>query len=98
MGYPGAVAGGEQPSQQSGISFYDDDEDGDAMELETGNGDVTGGDSGGPFFAWWDGAPYIVGVCSGWEEEWNWTSDEHNNIAAAGSPMVDLVKFAWSNW
>jgi V8-like Glu-specific endopeptidase len=98
VGYPGAVAGGEQPSQQSGISFYDDDEDGDAMELETGNGDVTPGDSGGPFFAWWDGWPYIVGVCSGEEEEWYWTSDEHNNIAAAGSPMVDLVNFAWSNW
>ncbi|MDQ2753032.1 MAG: S1 family peptidase, partial [Bacteroidota bacterium] len=100
VGYPGAVASAEQPSWQGGISFHDDDEDGDAMELETDNGDSSPGDSGGPIFAWWDdGSPYIVGVISGEEEEYQFPfSSQDNNIAAAGSPMVDLINWAWSNW
>lgn len=100
VGYPGAIANAEQPSWQGGISFHDDDEDGDAMELETNNGDSTPGDSGGPFFAWWaDGWPYIVGEVSGQEEEYQfpWYTED-NNIAAAGSPMVDLILWALSNW
>ncbi|MDE2060641.1 MAG: trypsin-like serine protease [candidate division NC10 bacterium] len=100
VGYPGAVASAEQPSWQGGISFHDDDEDGDAMELETDNGDSSPGDSGGPFFAWWDdGWPYIVGEVSGQEEEYSFPfSTEDNNIAAAGSPMVDLIIWAQNNW
>lgn len=99
VGYPGAVANAEQPSWQGGISFHDDDEDGDAMELETNNGDSSPGDSGGPFFAWWDGVPYIVGEVSGQEEEYQFPfSSEDNNIAAAGSPMVDLIRWAINNW
>lgn len=100
VGYPGAVANAEQPSWQGGISFHDDDEDGDAMELETDNGDSSPGDSGGPMFAWWsDGWPYIVGEISGQEEEYSFPfSTEDNNIAAAGSPMVDLIIWALSNW
>jgi V8-like Glu-specific endopeptidase len=100
VGYPGSIANAEQPSWQGGISFHDDDEDGDAMELETDNGDSSPGDSGGPFFAWWaDGSPYVVGVVSGEEEEYSFPfSTEDNNIAAAGSPMVDLILWAQSNW
>jgi V8-like Glu-specific endopeptidase len=99
VGYPSAVANGEQPSWQGGISFHDDDEDGDAMELETDNGDSTPGDSGGPFFAWWDDGPHIVGEVSGEEEEYQFPfSTEDNNIAAAGSPMVDLIIWAQNNW
>jgi V8-like Glu-specific endopeptidase len=100
VGYPGAIANAQQPSWQGGISFHDTDGDGDAEELETNNGDATPGDSGGPFFAWWaDGSPYIVGEVSGQEEEYQFPfSTEDNNIAAAGSPMVDLIIWAINNW
>jgi len=100
VGYPGAIANAEQPSWQGGISFHDDDEDGDAMELETNNGDSSPGDSGGPIFAWWaDGWPYIVGEVSGQEEEYQFPfSSEDNNIVAGGSPMVDLILWAINNW
>jgi hypothetical protein len=101
VGYPKAIAYGEQPSFQGGISFHDDDEDGDAMELETQNGDSSPGDSGGPMFAFWDdGIPYIVGVLSSEEEEpFLWpVSWEDNNIASAGAAMIDLVLWARSNW
>jgi Trypsin len=95
VGYAGDIAGGEQPSSQGGISFHDDDEDDDAMELETDNGDATPGDSGGPFFAFWDDGPYIVGVLSGQEEEFFY---QDNNVAAAGAAMVNLVRWAQNNW
>ena len=100
VGYPGAVASAEQPSWQGGISFHDDDEDGDAMELETDIADSSPGDSGGPVFAWWDdGWPYIIGVVSGEEEEYQFPfTSQDNNIVAAGSPMGDLVNWAWANW
>jgi hypothetical protein len=103
VGYPGDIAGGEQPSSQSGISFHDDDSDGDALELETDNGDATPGDSGGPFFGWWDGEfwPSVVGVCSAQEQEWPFpwfTGPEDNNVAGAGSPMADLIQWARNNW
>jgi len=69
------------------------------MELETDDGDSSPGDSGGPFFACWDDGPYIVGVDSGEEEEYSFPfSTEDNNIAAAGSPMVDLIIWAQNNW
>jgi V8-like Glu-specific endopeptidase len=99
VGYPGAIAGAEEPSWQGGISFHDDDEDGDAMELETDNGDSTPGDSGGPYFAQWSDGPHIVGVDSGGEEEYQFPfSTQDNNIAAGGKALVDLVKWGYANW
>ena len=74
VGYPGAIANGQEPSFQMGISFHDDDEDsndhGDAMELETQDGDASPGDSGGPMFGVWDDGPYIVAVLVGAETEY----------------------------
>jgi hypothetical protein len=100
VGYAGAVANAEQPSSQSGISFHDDDEDGDAMELETQHGDSSGGDSGGPYFAFWDDGPYIVGADVGGEEEWFFFpfTTEDNNVVSAGPAMVQLVQWARDNW
>jgi hypothetical protein len=99
VGYPGAIAGAQQPSWQGGISFHDDDEDGDAMELETDNGDSSPGDSGGPYFAHWDDGPHIVGVDSGGEEEYQFPfSTQQNNIAAGGKAIVDLVLWGQANW
>jgi hypothetical protein len=108
VGYPGLVAGGNRPSFQGGISFHDDDEDsnefGEAMELETQDADSSGGDSGGPYFALWDGLPHVVGVDVGGETEpiidpfRNWPFEDTNNVAAAGPAMVQLISWARANW
>jgi len=99
-GYPGAIAGGERPSYQSGIPVLDDDNDGDAKEIEH-HGDATPGDSGGPFFGFWSGGPYAIGTTSGGERisgtPFGWW-DEDNNIEAGGRAMVDLVRWAQSAW
>jgi V8-like Glu-specific endopeptidase len=108
VGYPFLVASGNQPSFQLGISFHDDDEDsndfGQAMELETHDADSSGGDSGGPYFALWDGLPYVVGVDHGGETEFvfdpfkAWPFEDENNVAAAGPAMVQLIQWARDNW
>lgn len=108
VGYPGLVMGGQQPSLQRGISFHDDDEDsndfGEAMELETQNGESTGGDSGGPYFAFWDNGPYIVGVDVGGEAEFifnpftPWPFEDDNNVASAGPALVQLARWARDTW
>lgn len=64
------------------------------MELETDNGDVSAGDSGGPMFGWWSDGPYVVGTLSGEEIE----DSEENNIAAGGNALVDLIRWATTNW
>jgi V8-like Glu-specific endopeptidase len=96
-GYPRDVAGGGRPSYQSAIPVLDADTDGDAMELEH-HGDVTPGDSGGPFFGTWDDGPYAIGTTSGGEMKAGGGTDEDNNIEAAGAAMVNLVQWALSNW
>jgi V8-like Glu-specific endopeptidase len=97
-GYPGAIAGAERPSYQPLIPVNRDDDDGDAKEIKH-QGDATAGDSGGPFFGYWDSAPYSVGVTSGGESV---TSDgtviEDFNVEAGGRYLVDLVTWAQANW
>jgi len=98
-GYPGAIAGANRPSYQSGIPVLDDDEDGDAMEIEH-HGDATAGDSGGPFFGFWNDGPYAIGTVSGGEAISGFLGigSEDNNINAGGDAMVDLVRWARTNW
>ena len=103
VGYPVDIAGGEQPSWQNGIYFHDADVDdaGDAMELETQNGDATPGDSGGPLFSFWsDGFPYIVSVMIAEEIEADAFPliPESNNVGSAGSALMQLVAWARANW
>lgn len=104
VGYPGAIANGQEPSFQMGISFHDDDEDsndhGDAMELETQDGDASPGDSGGPMFGVWDDGPYIVAVLVGAETEYFFFpfSTEDNNVASAGPTLTQLIQWARANW
>ena len=97
VGYPSAVTS-ERPSYQSGIPVLDNDVDGDAMELEH-HGDVTGGDSGGPFFGTWpDGFPYVIGTVSGGETITGGGQDEDNNICAGGQALVNLINYWRTNW
>jgi V8-like Glu-specific endopeptidase len=99
-GYPGAIAGAQRPSDQSGIPVLDTDNDGDAQEIEH-HGSATAGDSGGPFFGFWNDGPYAVGTTSGGESItggiFGW-GDEDNNIEAGGLGMVELVQWAQANW
>ncbi|MGH9432431.1 MAG: trypsin-like serine peptidase [Terriglobia bacterium] len=100
LGYPVAVAAGEQPSWQGGIDIHDDDGDSNGgQELESNDSDVTPGDSGGPIFAWWGNDPRVVGVVSGQEEEYQFPfSTEDNNIFSSGSGFANLIAWGRSNW
>lgn len=96
-GYPASVTS-ERPSYQLGIAVLDSDGDGGGMELEH-HGDVTGGDSGGPFFGTWaDGFPYVIGTVSGGETITGGGQDEDNNICAGGQDLTDLVNYWRTNW
>jgi hypothetical protein len=99
VGYPTAITA-ERPSWQGGIHVIDDDEDGDGQELEH-HGDDTGGDSGGPFFGFWDDGPYAIGTVSGYEVISGGPfgiGDEDNNIVAGGSALNGICQFARQNW
>lgn len=97
VGYPSMVTS-ERPSFQLGIPVLDNDVDGDAMELEH-QGDVTAGDSGGPFFGTWpDGYPYVIGTVSGGERITGGDDPEDNNICAGGQALVNLISYWLANW
>ena len=99
-GYPGAIAGANRPAYQSGVAVLDDDEDGDAQQIEH-HGDSSPGELGGPMFGFWNDGPHAIGTTSGGETisgGFLGIGDEDNNIAAGGNAMVDLVKWALANW
>jgi V8-like Glu-specific endopeptidase len=99
-GYPGAIAGAQRPAYQSGVAVLDDDEDSGAQEIEH-HGDSSAGESGGPMYGFWNDGPHAIGTTSGGETisgGFLGIGDEDNNIAAGGNAMVDLVKWALSNW
>jgi hypothetical protein len=98
VGYPTAVTS-ERPSWQGGIAVLDDDEDGTAQKLEH-HGDDTGGDSGGPFFGFWDDGPYAIGTVSGHEHIAGFlgVGREDNNIVAGGDALNNIVHYAREHW
>ncbi len=96
-GYAAQVSG-TRPNWQNGIVVHDTDSDSPGLEVEH-YGDVTGGDSGGPLFAWWENGPYIVGTHSGDETEWHFPfSFPRVNVDAGGNAMNNLVSWARANW
>ncbi|MGF6931140.1 V8-like Glu-specific endopeptidase [Paraburkholderia sp. UCT70] len=99
-GYPFDIASANSPSYQAGIAVLDQDSDSGGLELEH-HGDIASGDSGGPFWGFWDdGFPYVVGTCSGHENISgpSWTGGEDNNIAAGGGALSNLLSWARGNW
>ncbi|MFC4527073.1 trypsin-like serine protease [Dyella halodurans] len=98
-GYPFDIAAENSPSYQAGIAVLDQDSDQGGLELEH-HGDTASGDSGGPFWGFWDEGPYVVGTVSGHEHVSgpSWAGGEDNNIAAGGSPLSNLLAWARSNW
>lgn len=99
LGYPSAVASGQKPSYQSSIPVVDDDGDSNGgLEIES-YGDMTPGNSGGPFFSWWNGDPRLIGVVSGQEEEYSFPfSTEKVNVVAGGSGFTNLMAWGRTNW
>lgn len=105
LGYPSSVANGRRPSRQFGASVNDIDSDSHGgSELET-RADATPGNSGGPYFGWFDGDPRLVGVVSGEETDWTpgpwpweWGDTERNNVIAGGSGFTAMMAWGRSNW
>ncbi|MEJ7738352.1 MAG: trypsin-like peptidase domain-containing protein [Chitinophagaceae bacterium] len=85
-GYPNDLTGTQRPIYQTGIALDGDFWSADDNESMTHKGDVWPGQSGGPFWGYWDGKPYAVA-----------TQSAHNpsdNFASGGSDLVDLVNRA----
>ena len=82
-GYPGDLTGTQRPTYQTGIALDGDFWSADDNESMSHKADIWPGQSGGPFWGYWDGAPYAVA-----------TQSAHNpsdNFASGGSDLVDLV-------
>lgn len=81
-GYPGDLTGSQRPIWQGSIAL---DGKGDEVHQRIAHqGDVWPGQSGGPFFAWWDdGAPYAVADQSG--------QTPSENSASGGRHQVESV-------
>jgi Trypsin-like peptidase domain len=100
MGYPAMIANAERPSYERRIAVLRDDENNGFAAIDH-HGDSTGGDSGGPFWSFWsDGFPYAVGTVSGGyvRTDSNGNVVDDNNVAAGGSPMVNLINQARTDW
>lgn len=97
-GYPGAIAGAARPSRQMWWPVLDDDSDGSAEEVEY-EADSSDGNSGGPVFGFWSGAPYAIAAHSGGSKTtFLWWTLEDTNVGAGGSALNSLVAWARSNW
>lgn len=85
IGYPGDLAAGQRPSYERDIALDGEGSDSNSHKRAWHQGDVWPGQSGGPFFAWWDGEswPRVVAVQSGQQTS--------NNLAAAGSRLVSCI-------
>lgn len=90
VGYPGDLTGAQRPTYQNAIALDGDFWTTDAHERIGHKADIWPGQSGGPFWGYWDGAPYAVATQSGQ------TASE--NSASGGSDLVDLVKKARADY
>jgi V8-like Glu-specific endopeptidase len=82
-GYPGDLTGGQRPTYQTSIALDGDFWTPDSHQRIEHQGDVWPGQSGGPFWGYWDGSPYAVAAQSG--------QTAQRNSASGGSDLVDLV-------
>ena len=88
IGYPGDLAAGERPSYERDIALDGSFWDAATHQRIWHRGDVWPGQSGGPFFAWWNGEswPRVVAVQSG--------QNSAENSASGGRRMVKLIQRA----
>ncbi len=86
VGYPGDLTGTQRPTYQNGIALDGDFWSFDSAQAIYHKADIWPGQSGGPFWGYWNGLPYAVAVQS--------AHNPSDNFASGGSDMVDLVKRA----
>lgn len=85
-GYPMDLTGAQRPIYQNSIALDGDLLSPDTHESMAHQGDVWPGQSGGPFWGYWAGTPYVVAVQSG--------QTPTSNSASGGSDLLDLVNKA----
>lgn len=85
-GYPGDLTGLQRPTYQNGIALDGDFWSADDNQSLAHKADIWPGQSGGPFWAYWDGQPYAVATQS--------AHNPNDNFASGGSDLVDLVRRA----
>jgi S1-C subfamily serine protease len=95
IGYPFDVAGGERPAVQNYQPMEDDYEDDDGQTLET-EASLNHGNSGGPFFAWFENGTQVR-ACGVASFEVSFNGDVDNSVAG-GDNLVNLVDWARANW
>jgi len=93
-GYPQDKDSGNRPWLYLNFPIIDDDNDGAGVELEY-QADTEHGQSGAPVYAWFDGAPAVVGTHSGSEDNF---LEPHQNVAAGGVALTNLLLWAQTNW
>jgi V8-like Glu-specific endopeptidase len=106
VGYPADLAGGTRAFVQVPCTVEDSEDSQGGQFIET-EADLSGGNSGGPFWAWFPGADgtqhaRIIGVVSG---EMDFAIGvivpiihDHDNVLAGGADMVQLGQWARDNW
>lgn len=90
IGYPGDLTGGNRPTFEGSISLDGVWWEPDSHEAMSHRADVWPGQSGGPFFGWWNNLPYTVGVQS--------SQNSSENNASGGQDLVDLILKARSEY
>ena len=104
IGYPNDLGGSQIPFWQDQVSFEDADnpgifgQEGNGLYMDTESASLDYGNSGGPFFAFWDNNAdhpgwHIVSA----EGTLDWTFDD-DNWASGGDPMVQLVIHAQNDF
>jgi peptidoglycan hydrolase-like protein with peptidoglycan-binding domain len=88
IGYPFDLNSGQRPTFQASISLDGAFFDSNSRKRIFHKGDVFGGQSGGPFFAWWKNETYpsVVAVQS--------SENSSENLASGGSDLVTLISKA----
>lgn len=85
-GYPMDLTGTQRPTYQTGIALDGDAATTDDHESMNHQADVYPGQSGGPFWGYWGGQPFVVATQS--------AQNPSNNTASGGTNLVDLVNQA----